>query len=68
MVWNPFEVSRIQGADVCGYIAAVGEGTNISRVGQRVIVKNMLRSYVNYRPYECWTLAVNAMGDLPNSV
>ena len=53
---------RIQGADVCGYIVAVGEGISISRVGERVLVKNMLRSYVNYRPYECWTMGSECDG------
>jgi NADPH:quinone reductase-like Zn-dependent oxidoreductase len=47
---------RIQGADVCGRIAAVGEGVSEERIGERVLVRNMLRSYVGYRPFECWTL------------
>ena len=59
---TPLKFPRIQGADVCGYIAAVGEGISISRVGERVLVKNMLRSYVNYRPYECWTLGSECDG------
>ena len=53
---------RIQGADVCGHIAAVGKDIGNSRVGERVLVKNMLRSYVNYRPYECWTLGSECDG------
>ena len=47
---------RIQGADVCGHIVAVGEDGDPARIGQRVLVRNMLRSYVDYRPYECWTI------------
>ena len=47
---------RIQGADVCGHIVAVGEGVDPARNGERVLVRPILRSYVDYRPYECWTL------------
>ncbi|MEM7749151.1 MAG: alcohol dehydrogenase family protein [Pseudomonadota bacterium] len=53
---------RIQGADVCGRIAAVGADVDQSRRGERVIVRNMLRSYVDYRPFECWTLGSECDG------
>lgn len=53
---------RIQGADVCGHIAAVGAGVDDRRIGQRVIVRNMLRSPVDYRPFECWTLGSECDG------
>jgi len=56
------EFPRIQGADVCGYIAAVGSNVAPSRIGERVLVRNMLRSYVNYRPYECWTFGSECNG------
>jgi len=56
------EFPRIQGADCCGIIVAVGEGADESRIGQRVLVRNMLRSYVDYRPYECWTLGSECDG------
>mgnify|MGYP001815208253 CR=1 FL=1 len=56
------EFPRIQGADCCGIIVAVGEGVDESRIGQRVLVRNMLRSYVDYRPYECWTLGSECDG------
>lgn len=46
---------RIQGADACGHIVAVGQGVDPARIGERVLVRNMLRSYVDWRPYECWT-------------
>lgn len=46
---------RIQGADVCGQIVAMGAAVDPARLGERVIVRNMLRSPVDYRPYECWT-------------
>lgn len=53
---------RIQGADACGYIVAVGEGVAVNRIGERVLVRNMLRTYVGYRPYECWTFGSECDG------
>ncbi|MCY1431677.1 Crotonyl-CoA reductase [compost metagenome] len=53
---------RIQGADCCGYIVAVGQGVATSRIGERVIVSNLLRTYVDYRPYECWTFGSECDG------
>ncbi|WP_413851638.1 alcohol dehydrogenase family protein [Albidovulum sp.] len=51
----PLQFPRIQGADACGHIVAVGAGVDPARIGERVLVRNMLRSYVDFRPYECWT-------------
>ena len=53
---------RIQGADCCGYILDVGANVDRSRIGERVLVRNMLRSYVNYRDFECWTLGSECDG------
>ncbi|MGD9526721.1 alcohol dehydrogenase family protein [Pseudonocardia sp.] len=53
---------RIQGADACGRITAVGDGVSAERVGQRVLVRTMLRSYVDYRPFECWTFGSECDG------
>ncbi|NKX56532.1 alcohol dehydrogenase family protein [Arthrobacter mobilis] len=53
---------RIQGADVCGRIVAVGEGVSPARIGERVLVRNMLRTYVAYRPFECWTFGSECDG------
>ncbi|ANJ55498.1 alcohol dehydrogenase [Pseudomonas silesiensis] len=53
---------RIQGADCCGYIVAVGKGVAASRIGERVIVSNLLRTYVDHRPYECWTFGSECDG------
>ncbi|SFO65432.1 NADPH:quinone reductase [Paracoccus pantotrophus] len=53
---------RIQGADCCGRIVAVGEGVSPDRIGERVLVRNMLRSYVGYRPWECWTFGSECDG------
>jgi NADPH:quinone reductase-like Zn-dependent oxidoreductase len=40
---TPVAFPRIQGADVCGTIAAVGAGVAPSRIGERVITDNWLR-------------------------
>ncbi|MEM7193377.1 MAG: alcohol dehydrogenase family protein [Pseudomonadota bacterium] len=40
---NPITFPRIQGADVCGEIVAVGQNVDASRVGQRVITEGWLR-------------------------
>ena len=58
----PMAFPRIQGADCCGQIVAVGEGVDAARIGERVIVRNMLRSYVEYRPFECWTFGSECDG------
>jgi NADPH:quinone reductase-like Zn-dependent oxidoreductase len=41
---TPFTFPRIQGADVCGRIVAVGSRVASTRVGERVIVDPVLRS------------------------
>ena len=53
---------RIQGADCCGHIVAVGHGVDPVRIGERVIVRNLLRTYVDYRPWECWTFGSECDG------
>ena len=58
----PLGFPRIQGADCCGFIVDVGEGVDAARIGERVIVRNMLRSYVDYREFECWTLGSECDG------
>ena len=59
---TPLTFPRIQGADVCGYVVDVGEGVSRKRIGERVLVRNMLRTYVDYRPYECWTIGSECDG------
>lgn len=39
---EPLRFPRIQGIDACGYIVAVGDGIDPSRVGQRVLVEPCL--------------------------
>lgn len=59
---TPLTFPRIQGADVCGHVVAVGDEVVPSRVGERVLVRNMLRSPVGRRPWECWTLGSECDG------
>lgn len=59
---KPLVFPRIQGADCCGQIVAVGEGVSAARIGERVLVRHMLRSYVGYRPHECWTFGSECDG------
>lgn len=40
---TPLDLPRIQGADVCGTIVAVGAGVDASRIGQRVLIEPCLR-------------------------
>lgn len=39
----PIQFPRIQGADACGEIVAVGHGVDAARIGERVITDNWLR-------------------------
>lgn len=58
----PLQFPRIQGADCCGYIVATGSNVSKDRIGQRVLVRNMLRHYVDYQPYKCWTFGSECDG------
>ena len=41
---EPLHFPRIQGADVCGEIVAVGDGVAQSRIGQRILIEPCLRT------------------------
>src|SRR5579872_4202301 len=43
---------RIQGADACGRIVALGEEVDAERLGDRVLVEPVFRQPVGWRPYE----------------
>jgi NADPH:quinone reductase-like Zn-dependent oxidoreductase len=58
----PLEFPRIQGADCCGSIVAVGADVDASRIGERVIVRSIMRHYTGYRPFECWTFGSECDG------
>lgn len=51
----PLSFPRIQGGDVYGKIVAVGDDVDAGRLGEPVVVRNLMRHYVDRRPYECWT-------------
>ena len=48
----PLGLPRIQGADCCGYIVAVGEGVDAARIGERVLVRGCLLGYSVGRPFD----------------
>jgi NADPH:quinone reductase-like Zn-dependent oxidoreductase len=56
------EFPRIQGADVCGRIVDVGEGVSRDRIGERVLVRSLLHTPVDHRPFECWTFGSECDG------
>ncbi|MXW92893.1 MAG: zinc-binding dehydrogenase [Rhodospirillaceae bacterium] len=56
------EFPRIQGADCCGRIVGAGEGVDRNRIGERVIVRSMMRSPVGHRPFECRTFGSECDG------
>lgn len=58
----PLAFPRIQGADCCGTIVACGEGVDSGRIGERVIVRTIMRYYVDYRPFESWTFGSECDG------
>jgi len=51
----PLSFPRIQGADCCGHIVAVGNNVDPSRIGERILVRSMMESQVDNTPYHCWT-------------
>lgn len=52
----PLQFPRIQGADACGRVVAVGEGVSVDRIGERVIVATMQRMPSGDRPFVTETL------------
>jgi NADPH:quinone reductase-like Zn-dependent oxidoreductase len=58
----PLQFPRIQGADCCGRIVAVGEGVDPKRIGERVLVRSMFRPDIDGRPFECWTFGSECDG------
>ncbi len=53
---------RIQGADCCGRIVAVGEGVDAARIGQRVIVRSMFAPASGPQGYEYHTFGSEVDG------
>ena len=53
---SAIQFPRIQGADVCGVIIAVGEGVNQSRIGERVLIRTMHDDFENPGSIDFFTL------------
>ncbi|MDE2349748.1 MAG: alcohol dehydrogenase family protein [Gammaproteobacteria bacterium] len=49
---TPLAFPRIQGADACGYIVAVGNGVDRARIGERVLVEPVFRPPSSTNPRE----------------
>lgn len=58
----PLTFPRIQGADCCGHIVAVGDGVAARRIGERVLVRAMQQNYAEDRPFTCWTFGSECDG------
>ncbi|MCP3424712.1 alcohol dehydrogenase family protein [Rothia sp. AR01] len=58
----PLSFPRIQGGDVYGRIVAVGDDVDGDRLGEAVVVRNLMRHYVDRRSYECWTYGSDCDG------
>jgi NADPH:quinone reductase-like Zn-dependent oxidoreductase len=50
---SALQLPRIQGADVCGEVIAVGAGVNSERIGERVLVRTMQQD--PSKPFSCIT-------------
>lgn len=53
---------RIQGADCCGHIVAVGASVDPKRIGERVLVSSIFHPSLNSPAYECWTFGSECDG------
>lgn len=59
---TPLQFPRIQGADCCGHIVAVGKDIDPARIGERVLVRSLLRPHVDGSQYEIWTFGSECDG------
>ena len=51
---TPIQLPRIQGADVCGYIVAVGKNVSQKRIGERVLIEPCLTEANSHRLDSPW--------------
>jgi len=58
----PLAFPRIQGADCCGRIVRVGEAVDAARIGERVLVRPMMRPPDDSSPLPYWTLGSECDG------
>lgn len=59
---EPLALPRIQGADCCGRIVAVGSGVDDSRIGERVMVRSMQGGHNPDEPMEPFTFGSECDG------
>ncbi|MCK7612584.1 alcohol dehydrogenase family protein [Roseibium sediminicola] len=59
---TPLGFPRIQGADCCGEIVAVGEGVAGTRIGERVLVRTMQSRTTDSGGFEVWTFGSECDG------
>ena len=59
---TPLQFPRIQGADVCGHIIAVGSNVNSSRIGERIIARTIQEDPNNSNDHACWTMGSECDG------
>ena len=59
---EPLVFPRIQGADVCGEIVAVGKDVDPKRIGERVLVRTMMQDPKNSDRFYCWTMGSECDG------
>lgn len=58
----PLQFPRIQGADVCGHIVAVGGGVDSTRVGERVLCTTMQQDPTSESAYGCRVIGSESDG------
>jgi NADPH:quinone reductase-like Zn-dependent oxidoreductase len=59
---RPIAFPRIQGADCCGQIVAVGKGVASSRIGERVLVRALQSTAASGEPFSTWTFGSECDG------
>ena len=59
---TPLQFPRIQGADVCGQIVAVGSNVNPNRIGERVLIEPCLREANGRKLENPWYLGSECDG------
>ncbi|MGF1543293.1 MAG: zinc-binding dehydrogenase [Parvularculaceae bacterium] len=64
----PLTFPRIQGADCYGEIVAAGEAALEARIGERVLVRTMMRAPVDFAPFRCWTFGSECDGGFADYV
>ena len=58
----PIRFPRVQGADCCGIIAAVGQGVDAARIGERVLVRTLQSTGAGTEPLATWTFGSDCDG------